>query len=73
MKRKYNLSSKSDMRRLTRDIDREVRKQVRKQAACAAYEIACPHCGATISVVAGANVCPSCGNVVEVNFDLSRL
>ncbi len=73
MAKKYNLLSKSDMRRLARDIERDVKKQVKRNLPKTPIAITCPHCSSTINVTAGRNICPRCHNTVNVNYDLGNL
>lgn len=73
MARKYNLASKSDMRRLTRDIEHDFKKQVKQKLPKTPIAIACPHCNSDINATTGRNTCPYCHNVVNVNYDLSNL
>lgn len=68
MGRSYDLSSKSDMRRFTRDIEKDVQKQMSK----AGIDVKCPGCKAAIKVTPGANVCPKCGANIDVDLTWSR-
>lgn len=73
MTKKYNLASKSDMRKLALDIERDVKKQVKQNLPKTPIAITCPHCSSNINVTAGRNICPRCHNIVNVNYDLSSL
>lgn len=69
MTRNYNLGKKSDMRRLTRDLEREAKDIARKNAERDGLEIECPECGAPMLARPGLSTCPSCGKTTEVTFD----
>lgn len=73
MTKRYNLAKKSDVRRLSRDIERSMRRELRREIPKTGIDRPCPECGATMRMVAGTNTCPHCGKTVEVTFDLSRL
>lgn len=73
MTKRYNLAKKSDVRRLSRDIERSMRRELRREIPKTGIYRPCPKCGATMRMVAGTNTCPHCGKTVEVTFDLSRL
>ncbi len=73
MARKYDISKKSDMRRLARDIERGMRKELRRELPRTGIDRPCPECGSTMRMVEGVNRCPRCGKTVNVSFDLSRL
>ena len=73
MSRKYNISKRSDVRRLARDLERSVRKELRREIPRSGIEQPCPECGSTMRMIEGVNTCPRCGKTIEVSFDLSRL
>ncbi len=70
MARKYNLGSKSDMRRLERDLTRAVEKSVTDGLHSMKYDINCPHCGATFQAPAGKSHCPVCKNIVDLELNI---
>lgn len=71
MTKKYNISSKSDMRRFQRDLEKTVIKEAKSTALKGKYETSCPHCGYRVTVRVGINSCPHCRNDIEfsLNFD----
>lgn len=73
MARKYDISKRSDVRRLARDIERSMRRDLRRDIPKMGIERPCPGCGSTMRMVEGENRCPHCGKTIEVSFDLSRL
>ena len=70
MPRKYNISSKSDMRRLIRDMQKDVKKAVAKEARSTSYTVNCPHCLKKIKLKPGQNHCPYCQNFIRLNIQL---
>lgn len=56
MAKKYNICSKSDMRRLQRDINRDLKRAVNT----ATYQYTCHACGRTYKATVGHNYCPYC-------------
>ena len=64
MKKTYNISSKSDMRRFYRDLEAEIMSRA-EQAVSDRLRNACPNCGFHLRLRFGTNVCPSCGTKVE--------
>lgn len=68
MSKKYDLSKKSDMRRFEKDLEKEVMDVAKKSISKSGLEIECPHCGKTIHVQLGDNICEHCSNQVVVKF-----
>ena len=68
MSKKYDLSKKSDMRRFEKDLEKEVMDVAKKSISESGLDIECPHCGKTIRVQLGDNICEHCGNQVVVGF-----
>lgn len=66
MAKKYNIGSKSDMRRFERDLKNDLMKQVRNGN----YEVSCPHCNRRFSAHSGANTCPYCRNTVSLQINV---
>jgi hypothetical protein len=73
MTKNYDISSKSDMRRLTRDIESQVKRTARDSLLANGTDTSCPHCGGTFHAQQGTCFCPHCRKTIEVNFDLSEL
>lgn len=69
MRKKYDLGSKSDMRRFARDLGETAMNIAREKVAREGIEVDCPHCHAKINVLPGPNVCPVCGG--QINVELS--
>lgn len=67
MAKKYDLTKKSDMRRLSRDLEKSVRDFAKETVT--AFDIKCEGCGAPMTVKAGVNTCPSCGKTTEVKVE----
>lgn len=66
MKRKYKASSKSDMRRLGKDLNKAIRETALEKAKSQSFEVNCPHCNSLIEVQFGKQSCPNCGEEVNV-------
>ena len=45
MARKYNLGSKSDMRRFERELKKSVMDQAKTSIMRGTHKVTCPHCG----------------------------
>lgn len=67
MSPKYNISSKSDMRRLQRDMNRQIQKSFSTAVRKASYTIDCG-CGRRYVGHVGRNRCPRCGKVFEIRM-----
>lgn len=61
MPRKYNIGSKSDMRRFQRDIQKQAEKVVKSIK----YDYQCA-CGRKFQVSIGTNRCPRCGQIITI-------
>lgn len=69
MAKKYNLFSKSDMRRFSRDLEKSVKKQASDAIKNSLHEFTCPNCNRKLQVHVGANTCPYCGQRIDLKFD----
>ena len=69
MAKKYNLLSKSDMRRFSRDLEKSVKKQASDATKNSLHELTCPNCNRKLRVHVGANTCPYCGQRIDLKFD----
>lgn len=58
MAKKYNLFSKSDMNRFSRDLEKTMRSNIEQQANSRCYDIECPHCRSSVSVTPGKKSLP---------------
>ena len=56
MAKKYDIFSKSDMRRFQRDLERDFKKAVNT----ATYQYVCHACGRSYNARVGHNHCPYC-------------
>lgn len=70
MSKKYNLSSKSDMRRFERDLKKSVMDSARQAVQKETYNVTCPHCNRTVKVHAGNNRCSYCGNTIDLTLNI---
>ncbi|AWR91948.1 hypothetical protein LJ555_11740 [Lacticaseibacillus paracasei] len=70
MAKKFNLGSKSDMRRFMRAIEEEAKDKASDAIINHSYDFECPKCGTKFMVRVGSpNVCPKCGTSVNLKFD----
>lgn len=72
MTRTYDITKKSDMKRLARDIERDMKRKIKRDLPRLGVDITCPHCGSVVHVKAGRTICPACGNEIITSFDWSR-
>lgn len=70
MARKYNLGSKSDMRRFERDLKKSVIEQAKDSITNSTHEIKCPNCGNTLNARIGSNTCPHCHKSIDLTLDM---
>ena len=69
MKHKYNISSKSDMRRFQRGLKKDIKSSVVSAIESSLYDVTCPSCGAVVNIPAGVSQCPECKK--EINLELN--
>lgn len=72
MSRNYDLSRKSDVNRLCRDIEKEGMRMAKESVLRNGVEYECPSCGTVMQVRNGLNTCPNCGGQIDVVLDLSH-
>lgn len=70
MPRKYNLGSKSDMRRFERDLKKSVMDQAKSSIMHNTHEITCPNCGNKFNARIGSNICPHCKKSIDLQLDM---
>lgn len=70
MTKKYNLSSKSDMRRFAKDLEKQVYSNAEQQILSRTYEVECPDCHSKISIKPGKSFCPVCHNEIDFNLNI---
>ena len=74
MPKKYNLSSKSDMRRLTKDLNKFVIETALEAAENGIeFDVECPLCHHQIKAKAGLNTCPVCHEEFELTLQVHQL
>lgn len=71
MPKKYNLNSKSDMRKFQKDLENSILDSARKSVSLGRYDINCPHCKMLFSAKKGMNVCPHCRKTVDLKLDIN--
>ena len=70
MARKYNLGSKSDMRRFERELKKSVMDQAKTSIMRGTHKVTCPHCGHNLNAHIGSNTCPHCKQLIHLNLDI---
>ena len=68
MKKAYDLSKPSDMRRFERNLKKAAENAVKDKIENDGFEIECPFCKKAISVKPGKNECKYCNSVINVEF-----
>lgn len=71
MAKKYNLFSKSDMRKFEKDIRKNVMNAATNAMQKGIYDANCPHCGKPVKVKVGNNVCPYCRNPITFKLNIN--
>ena len=71
MGKKYNIGSKSDMRRFERDLNKQVKSMAADAIQSQSYNVTCPHCSSSFRAHAGKNVCPACRNTVDLSLNIN--
>lgn len=71
MGKTYDLLSKSDMRRLERDLEKDIKRIAKESIMDQGIDIECPNCGYPMHARSGVNACPKCLKTTDVNFDWS--
>lgn len=64
MGKTFDLSKKSDMKRL----EKEIINQAKKQISSKGIEIDCPKCKHPFKALPGENICPKCGASIDLDF-----
>lgn len=71
MSKNYNLGSKSDMQRFKRDLKKSVQNMAVNSLQSKAINVICPHCKRQFSAHSGANTCPFCRQMVNLQLDIN--
>lgn len=71
MGKKYNLSSKSDMRRFERDLNKSVQNMAVNALHSQAITIECPKYKRSFSAHSGTNTCPYCRRSVDLKLNIN--
>lgn len=70
MGKRYNISSSSDMRKFSRDLERSVMDMARNAVYDQSFSNECPHCKSTFNASSGMNICPFCRNQVDLKLNI---
>ncbi len=66
---KYDISSKSDMDRFSRDLKSKLVEHAKNQIAKSPHKISCPACKKLVNVKVGRNICPYCKKTITLTTD----
>lgn len=69
MKKNYNIASKSDMRRFTKDLEKALHHEVNKAIMQGTYPLICPKCNVEFQATVGNNICPCCHENINLEID----
>ncbi len=70
MAKKYNLFSKSDMRKFQQDLEKSVIKESKSAILKSKHDIKCPNCSRNVNAPVGKSRCPYCHNEININLDI---
>lgn len=70
MKKSYNISSKSDMRRFKRDLEQQFKNNARQAVFKRKYIVTCPHCKNRVPVYPGKSHCPLCSQMINLKLNV---
>lgn len=70
MAKKYNIGSKSDMRRFKRDLTKDIQSMANKAIYNSKYSISCPNCHSQFQAKAGKNICPFCRESIDLQINI---
>lgn len=70
MAKKYNLGSKSDMRRFERDLKNAVMNQAESAIRHSSHEVICPNCKRKLNAHIGSNTCPFCKQLITLQLNM---
>lgn len=72
MPKKYNISKKSDLKRLEKDLTAKINAIAEKKILSGEYQVKCPHCHETITVSRYTNYCPVCYHHIVLKFNFAK-
>ena len=70
MAKKYNLSSKSDMKHFMKALEQQVYSNAEKEIYSRTYDVECPDCHSKISIKPGKSHCLICHNEIDFNLNI---
>lgn len=71
MGKSFDLSKKSDMRRLEKELNKTIIEQTKQSLLTDTYDIMCPKCKRNFPAKNGKNLCPFCGNSIDVTLEFN--
>lgn len=68
---KFDLTKKSDVKKLEKHLRNQAYDIARNELSTRTYEIACTKCNLRFHAKKGLNICPYCGNEINVELDFN--
>ena len=68
--KKYNISSKSDMRKFERDVKQKLVDMSTSAVMSRKYLVDCPLCGTQVNIPVGKSLCPACGRSIDFKLNV---
>lgn len=72
MGKSYDLSKKSDMRRLAKDVEKKAYQIALEKIQKDGLDYECPDCSTKMKLFPGENTCPRCGKIINLDDDQIR-
>ena len=70
MAKNYDITSKSDMDRFTKDLMADIMDIATEEVRHMTYTVNCPVCGCELEAIPGHNTCPKCKEDIELNLEI---
>ena len=69
MPKSYNLGSKTDMQKFTKDLENQAMNIAESQVKNMSIDVTCPHCSAKIKAKSGKSLCAFCRKEIDVQLN----
>ena len=71
MSKKYNISSKSDMRKFQKELKNGILQKAEESLYQQQYSVNCPHCHVKIMARPGKQSCPNCSKEIDLDLNIN--